>query len=226
MCVLAHVLEAHGIATVSLVSVLSVAERMRPPRALYCEFPLGRPLGQPNDVEFQRDVLDRAFALLTADAGPVLNAHPVVIELETEPLSCSLPARFDPNLAPAVDEVRALRAAYDRSVKSRGGRTSVGRVVSPDAISEVVGAFVRIAEGVRWDEVGLPADPVQCAHDVRTYYEEAALSLDEAATEPGRAEAWFYDRTEAGKALLAARKEMQTQKAPFHFWFYLARGTR
>lgn len=226
MCALAHVLEAHGIATVSIVSVRSVAERMRPPRALYGEFPLGRPLGHPSDPEFQHDVLRRGFALLDAPTGPVLATHPEVIELETEPLACSLPARYDPNLPPAVDEAGALRAAYDRSVAARGGRTSVGRVAAPEVIPDVLAAFVRIADGTPWTDAGLPGDPVQCAHDVRTYYEEAALALDDAASEPGRAEAWFYEITEGGKVLLAARKSMQDAGAPFAFWFYLARGTR
>jgi hypothetical protein len=223
---LAHVLEEHGLATVVLMSVRSVAERMRPPRALYCEFPLGRPLGVPNDADFQHDVLRRAFALLGAPAGPVLETHPTVIELDTQPLACSLPARFDPDLPAAVDEAQALHAAYSRSVKERGGRTSVGRVVTAEAIPSVLAAFDRIANGTEWTDAGLPADPVQCAHDVRTYYEEAALALDAAASAPGRAEAWFYEVTEAGRTVLAARAAMQRQGAPFALWFYVARGTR
>ncbi|HCH79267.1 MAG TPA: glycine reductase, partial [Acidimicrobiaceae bacterium] len=46
---LAHVFEAAGIATVTLASTLSVVERTQPPRALWCDFPLGRPLGKPQD---------------------------------------------------------------------------------------------------------------------------------------------------------------------------------
>ena len=226
MGALAHVLEEHGLATVALMSVRSVAERMHPPRALYCEFPLGRPLGKPNDAAFQHDVLRRAFALLDSPTGPVLETHPTVIELDTEPLACALPARFDPDLPAAVDEAQALRAAYARSVADRGGRTSVGRVVTADEIGAVLAAFDRIANGTEWTDAGLPADPVQCAHDVRTYYEEAALALDDAASEPGRAEAWFYDVTEAGHTVLAARAAMQQQGAPFALWFYVARGTR
>ena len=226
MCALAHVLEAAGLATVALISVRSVAERMRPPRALAAQFPLGRPLGRPNDPAFQHDVLRRAFALLDASSGPVLADHPEVIETETEPLACAIPARFDPSLPPAVDETQALRAAYDRSVAARGGRTSVGRVADADAIPTIAAAFVRIADGEAWDAVGLPADPVQCAHDLRTYYEEAALALDADGAEPGRAEAWFYDVSEAGRTLLAARSAMRDAGAPFEFWFYLARGTR
>lgn len=228
MCVLAHVLEAHGIATVAIVSVRSVAERMRPPRALYAEFPLGRPLGRPNDPDFQRGVLRHAFALLERDpaGGAVLATHPDVIESDATPLSCAVPPRYDPSIPAAVDEARSLRPAYERSRAERGGRTSVGRVVDADGIPDVLSAFDRIAEGTPWTDAGLTADPVQSAHDVRTYYEETALALDPDATLPGRAEAWFYDTTAAGATLLAARRAMQAAEAPFALWFYMARGAR
>ena len=225
MCALAHVLEAHGIATVALVSVLPVAEQMRPPRALYCEFPLGRPLGRPNDAAYQHEVLRRAFALLEAPAGPVLETHPDVIELETEALACPLPARFDPNLPEAVDEARALRSAYDRA-RARAGRTSVGRLAEAEGIPALVDSFVRIADGTAWTDAGLPGDPISAAHDVRSYYEEAALALVDVAPGPGQAEAWFYDVSAAGRTILAARRAMREAGAPFPFWFYLSRGTR
>jgi len=56
--VLAHIFEAAGIATVVLSSVREVAQKVAPPRALHCEFPLGRPLGIPNDVDFQMAITD------------------------------------------------------------------------------------------------------------------------------------------------------------------------
>ncbi|HYN31525.1 MAG TPA: selenoprotein B, partial [Ilumatobacteraceae bacterium] len=98
MSVLAHVFEAAGIATVVLSSIREMAVKVAPPRALHCEFPLGRPLGRPSDPAFQHDVLARAFALLDADSGPVLVDHPDVIEADEHPVSCSLPPRFDPDL--------------------------------------------------------------------------------------------------------------------------------
>ena len=70
--------ESAGIATVTLAATRSVAERMHPPRALYGDFPLGRPLGKPADPAFQHDVLARAFALLDTDTGPVLEGPPGV----------------------------------------------------------------------------------------------------------------------------------------------------
>ena len=224
MCVLAHVLEAAGFATVSLVSNRVVAERMHPPRALYGEFPLGRPLGVPNDPAFQHDVLARALGLLAAPVGPVLEDHPVVIAIEDEALACALPARFDATIPPAVDEARALRPAWDRALADRGA-TSVGRVTDADGIPDLVALLVRIADGERWDEVGLPGDPISCAHDVRSYYEEAAVALA-GGVAGGSAEVWFSEVTEGGKALLGARRAMKDQEAPFPMWFYMAAGVR
>ncbi len=224
MCVLAHVLEAAGLATVSLVSNRVVAERMHPPRALYGEFPLGRPLGVPNDPAFQHDVLARALGLLAAPVGPVLEDHPVVIAIEDEALACALPPRFDATVPPAVDEARALRPAWDRARADRGA-TSVGRVTDADGVPDLVARFARIADGERWDEVGLPGDPISCAHDVRSYYEEAAVALA-GGVSGGSAEVWFSEVTESGKVLLAARRAMKEQEAPFPMWFYMAAGTR
>ncbi|MCD9622919.1 hypothetical protein [Rhabdothermincola salaria] len=221
---LAHVLEAAGLATVALVSNRVVAEKMHPPRALYGEFPLGRPLGKPGDPAFQRDVLMRGFALLDSPEVPVLVDHPEVIEIDETPLACALPPRYDTSVPAAVDEARALRPAWDRSL-DRLGLTSVGRVTDADGIPDLVGRLVRIAEGERWDEVGLPGDPVSCAHDLRTYYEEAAIALADDVT-GGSAEVWFSEVTEAGQTLLAARRRMKEQDAPFAFWFYMAAGVR
>ncbi len=226
MCVLAHVFEAAGLATVSLVSVLPVAQAMHPPRALYCEFPLGRPLGVPNDPAFQHDVLQHAFALLDAPSGPVLDTYPRVVAIEeTAALSCALPIRHDATVPDAVAETEALRDAYERT-QARRGTTSVGRAVDADGMPGLVAALLRITEGTPWKEAGLPGDPISCAHDLRSYYEEAALSLADAPPEPGAAEAWFYETTAAGRTLLAARRSMREQKAPGPLWLYMARATR
>lgn len=200
---------------------------MRPPRALYCEFPLGRPLGKPQDAEFQHDVLQHAFATLEFAAGPVLRDHPVVIELDdATPLACAVPPRFDATLAPAVDELIALRAAFDRTRNARGGVTSVGRAVAVDDLAAEMQKLVAIVDGAPWNEVGLRDNPVGIAHDLRTYYEEAALALNDDPPAPGAAESWYYEITEGGRAVLAARLAMRDQGAPFPIWFYMARATR
>ncbi len=227
MSTLAHVFETAGLATVVLASNRSVVERMHPPRALNCEFPLGRPLGKPADPEFQLDVLARAFALLDEPAGPVLIDHPEVVEADEVPLACALPPRYDPSLPPAVDEARGLRRAYDRG-RTRRGHTSVGAAITPDLVPDALAALDQIANGTPWTEVTLPGKiTVAVCNDIRTYYEEAALELVDGPPPGGRAaEAWYFERTEAGKVVLAARAAMKEQGAPFPFWFYMAPGHR
>ncbi len=227
MCTLAHAFEAAGLSTVTISSIRDIAVRMRPPRALHAEFPLGHPLGKPRDAAFQHRVLESAFALLERPAGPVLVDFPETIQSEGgEALACPVPARFDPDLHPAVDEAQALRGAYDRAV-ARNGRTSVGRAIPAEAVPGALERFVRVVDGEPWDEVGFAAPPMQIATDIRAYYEELALELvaDQPVAAWG-AERWFYDKTEAGKVLLAAREKMKTTGAPFQIWWHMAPGSR
>ena len=199
MSVLAHCFEAAGIATVVLASVRAVAEKVAPPRALYCEFPLGRPLGRPQDADFQHDVLRAAFALLDAPSGPVLVDYPEKIESDESPVACALPARFDPDALPAADEARGVRKAFDRT-RQRRGVTSVGRVIGPDEIPDALERLHSIATGTDWTAAGLPGgNSVALSHDIRAYYEEAAIELTDGPPPGGRAfEAWYFEATEAG----------------------------
>ena len=229
MSTLAHVFEAAGIATVTLSSMIAVSEQMSPPRTLFGEFPLGRPLGKPGDPDFQHDVLARAFALLDAPTGPVIESHPEVIGADETGLSCTIPATYDPSRPRAVDEAIGIRAAYDRSLAARGV-TSVGRVVDADGVVDILAALDRIVGGEPWKEAGLPGDKpntIALCHDLRTYYEEAALELVDGPAPDGRAaEAWFYEQTEAGRTLMEARRVMKDQGAPHPVWFYMAPAHR
>lgn len=227
MSVLAHCFEAAGIATVVLASVRGVAEKVAPPRALYCEFPLGRPLGRPGDVDLQHDVLRAAFALLDAPNGPVLVDYPETIEADESPPSCTLPARFDPDALPAADEARGLRKAFDRT-RARRGVTSVGRVIGPDEVPQSLELLHAITSGADWSTLGLPGDNcVALSHDIRTYYEESAIELADGPPPGGRAfEAWYFESTEAGALTLRARAAMKAAGAPFPLWFYMAPAHR
>ncbi|MCH7789446.1 MAG: hypothetical protein IH940_08375 [Acidobacteria bacterium] len=214
--------EASGLSTIVFASMREVAEKMSPPRTLYCEFPLGRPLGKPADAAFQRDVLQRGIDLLEA-TEPVLETYPEIIESEDTPLACAMPPRYDPALPAAVDEAQGLRAAYDRAFASRGV-TSVGRAIDADEVPAALDVLHQWSKGASWKEVPLPGkNTVAVCHDIRSYYEEAALELATSPAPGGRAaEVWFHDETEAGKTLMAARRELKEQDAPFPFWFYMA----
>ena len=227
MCTLAHVFEAAGLSTVVISPMRDLTERMHPPRALYAEFPLGLPLGKPRDTAFQHRVLDAAFGTLEQPAGPVLVDFPETIQSSGgEPLACPLPPRYDPNLNPAIDEAQALRGAYDRAL-AKNGRTSVGRAITVDEIPAALEKFVQIIGGQAWDQVGFNAPPMQVVHDIRAYYEELACELvADGPIMAWGAERWFYDKTEAGKVLLTARRALKEAGADRPIWFFMAPGSR
>ncbi|MFV0308642.1 MAG: hypothetical protein ACK5OX_12960 [Desertimonas sp.] len=228
MSVLAHVFEAVGLATVALGSQRRQIEHTAPPRGLFCDFPLGRPLGRPADPEFQHRVLRHAFDLLERPGPPPVFEvfAESIVDDGHEVMSCPLPPRHDPDLHPAVDEVRGLRHAYDRAVERYGNRSGTGRVIDADGVEAAVEALARIADGVAWKEAGLPGIPARVAQDVRGYYETAALGLSDHVPAAWSGARWFFERTETGAVLLAARQTMADAGVKTPIWFYMAPGDR
>lgn len=226
MSALAHVFEAAGMATVAVGSIRKQIESSSPPRGLWCDFPLGRPLGKPGDPEFQHRVLEAALALLDSPEPVLATFDEAIPDDGDEMLACPLPPRHDPDAHPAVDEARGLRAAYDRGVELSKGRFGAGRVVDADDIPAAIEAFIRIAGGTAWKEAGVPGLTMRVSHDIRSYYETAALAMVDHAPAAWAGTRWFYDQTETGKVIIAARQAMQEQEAPQPMWFYLTPGDR
>lgn len=73
-------LERRGIATASLQLLRDVAEKVRPPRALFVPFPLGHPLDTPEEPAKQRAVLE---SLLKVLEDPALTP-PALVDYEPE----------------------------------------------------------------------------------------------------------------------------------------------
>ncbi len=67
-------LEYAGMTTVSLSLLREITEKIRPPRALFVPYPLGYPLGEPNNAALQTRIMQSAFTLLTHTAVPVLES--------------------------------------------------------------------------------------------------------------------------------------------------------
>ena len=222
MSALAHVFEQAGIATVAISSIRAQAEAARAPRVLHCEFPLGRPLGRPDDPAFQHRVLAAAFALLPRTDTPVLVDFPdVIADAADAPLACVIPLRDDPTLHRAVAEVLGLRAAFERQ-RATTGRTLCSRVGGPDEVRGFVESFIRISEGAPFDGAGLDVAHIGAAAlDVRAYFEEAALAMTDHVPEARQAESWFYRLTETGRVLRRARAAIVAADGPRSAWFPL-----
>jgi len=220
---LAHVLEANGLATVALGSVRGQLESTAPPRGLFCDFPLGRPLGKPDDADFQHRVLAHAFAMLKR-TEPGIEGFPEVISDESEVLSCPMPPRAESDEHPAVVEARALRPAYERTIARYGERLGAFRLMGPDEVPAAIATFAAVAGGAPWRDAGIPGIPARVVQDIRGYYEAAAVSLADHTPSAFEATRWFQHETEAGQAILGAKREMEAQGAKPGLWQYLTTG--
>lgn len=205
----------------TLSAVRPHTENLKPPRALHCHFPIGRPLGVPGDAAYQRNVLDAAFALLDESQGPVLVDYPETIEdSAAEPLACSVPPRMNKHDNAAIDEIFALRGAYDRALEANR-RTNVGRLADADGLPELMKCFVKIAEGTDWMEAGIPTNNIlEATKDIMSYYEEAASAMVDHTPKARQAESWFFEETEGGQLLKDVRGKIKDAGVPY--WMYIA----
>jgi len=73
-------LERQGISTVAIQLLRSVAEKVRPPRALSVPFRHGYPLGIPDDAAHQQAVISAALRMLE---DPNLRP-PAIVDYEPE----------------------------------------------------------------------------------------------------------------------------------------------
>jgi hypothetical protein len=66
-------LERRGVATTSLTVLREITQKVKTPRALFVDHPLGYTLGKPHDRTLQTALVRAAFALLAREGpGPVL----------------------------------------------------------------------------------------------------------------------------------------------------------
>ncbi len=69
MGLVARELERRGIATVCVMMLEEVAEKVRPPRVLLVPFGWGQPLGPPGEAGVHEAVARAALAMLAEEAG-------------------------------------------------------------------------------------------------------------------------------------------------------------
>ncbi len=214
MGALAHYIEAAGIATTQISLIRVHTEKTNPPRALWVSFELGRPLGVPDDPEFQHRVLKASLDLLDADSGPLLVDYPedapTAAAEDMDGWVCPMPVRpsADAETNPAstlLAEMSSLRQWYDMFREKRG-RTSVG--VSNIALEDIAQFLAASAAAghVQSSNNGLTAAQTLKlgSEDIKAFYSEAALAM------PGNKDAeqikeWIWEQTELGRTLRTLR---------------------
>lgn len=184
-------------------------ETVRPPRALWVTFDLGRPLGIPDDPPFQRRVVKAALDLLARTDGPLIADYPEHVPEVTDFSGWACPINLAPSQVESlVAEIDRLAPWYDRAVANLG-RTTVG-VSGLDM--PAAGALVsRALDGALPEAQALK----EAVDDLRAYYLEAASAFPD----PGSAvvrKKWFWDETKLAQALLALQPKLAASADPQH----------
>ncbi|WP_439612828.1 hypothetical protein [Reyranella sp.] len=201
MGALGHFLEREGIPTVGISLVREHTETIRPPRALWVTFELGRPLGMPDDPAFQRRVMQAALDLFVRTDGPLIADYPEQVAEEADFTGWACPINLAPRATDTLAaEIDRLAVWYDRAVTAQG-RTTVGvSGLDMPAAGKLVAAA--LAES-------LPAaQPLkQAIDDLKAYYLEAASAFPDPGSSRTR-KAWLWDETILATSLLALQPKL------------------
>ena len=184
-------------------------ETVRPPRALWVTFELGRPLGIPDDAPFQRRVVTAALDLLQRTDGPLIADYPEHVPEVTDFSGWACPINLAPSQTDSLAaEIDRLATWYDQSVAKRG-RTTVG-ISGLDM--PAAGALVsRALTGELPDAQALK----EAIDDLRAYYLEAASAFPDPGTAATRKK-WFWDETKLAQAILRLQPKLAASADPQH----------
>jgi hypothetical protein len=184
-------------------------EIVRPPRALWVTFELGRPFGVPDDAAFQSRVLRAALDLLRRTDAPVLADFPEDAPdvMDFSGWACPI------NLAPAaIDslaaEIDRLATWYDRARAARD-RTTVG-VSGLDM--PAAGALVEQALNGPLPEAQALKEAID---DLRAYYLEAASAFPDPGT-PAARKKWFWEETRLAQTMLQLQPKLAASEDAQH----------
>lgn len=207
-------IEKQGIPTAGISLIRPHSERVKPPRSLWVPFELGRPLGAPNEPEFQKQVLRTLLQLLERTDGPViLEDYPFDAPETDEGVSVlSCPVRFDNQATESADplkarflrEIQAMHPWYEMALKKRD-RTSLG--LSGLEIDDLGDYIYRFVKGEQPENPRPDVDPTVslklAVEDLKGYYVEAVTAQPGQENLSSRTlKEWFWNKTTAGEVLL------------------------
>ena len=186
---------------------------LKPPRALWVPFMLGRPFGVPGDAAFQRRVVLAVLRLLEAPTGPVLEDYaedaPQPSEDEVQGIAC--PVSFDRTAdesdlgALLAREIEELAPWHDMAVARRGRTTTGVSGVTIEEAGRMVASQLNRAPEPGFAGMSAGATLKLLCDDIRAYYFEAAAAKP-GGPDPQAILNWFWRDTAAGRAFLALRK--------------------
>ncbi len=223
-------IEAEGVPTSGISLIREHTERINPSRALWVPFELGRPLGVPNDPEFQTDVLRSLLGLFTRPSGPFIEDYlrdsPVTAESEAA-WSCTLPLPpLEVASTPAealkqslLQEVGLLDPWYAESVRRMGRSTFGLSGLNAESMPEIASFLADVAAGESPEPPSGLSEPMPAAirymaEDVKAFYMEAAFEQPGAPPPGGtRMWTWLYHETRMGQVFYDLRDRLAADYA-------------
>ena len=195
---LAHYLEDEGLATVIVALVREHIVSMRPPRALWIPFELGRPFGAPGNADLQRRVLQAALALLDKPA-----TSPLLEEFnEAAPVDDDVEWRFPGTLdsTGVLAEAASVTPIWNEAC-ARLNRTTVGiSGFAPEAAVEFIERFHSADPMPNPRGMASVSRARFAVDDIKAFYFEAALAQG-GHPSARQLHEWFWNGTLAGALL-------------------------
>ena len=229
MGALANYIERAGVATASISLIREQSEAVRPPRALWVPFALGRPLGSADDPDFQKSVIRASLGMLATATEPVIEDYPIEAPEEAEPEAWACPVSFPvkedaSHTARLLAEVARL-GPWAHETRTARGRTLFGVTgAAPDQMDAVAWALGIIADqgdvtappevGIEWN-FPMPLLVRHLADDMRTCYHEAIASQPgPGAPSHDALSDWIFAGTALGDALLSIAEHLTLDDRP------------
>ena len=228
MGALANFIERAGVATASISLIREQSEAVKPPRALWVPFALGRPLGSAADAGFQKQVVRAALAMLDTATEPTIEDYPIEAPEEASAGEWVCPVSFaaagDGSITTRlIAEVTRL-APWAAETRKRRGRTLFGVTgAEPDQVEVVARALGSVAEqgnlaeapdGIDW-QFDMPVLLRHLADDLRTFYHEAiAAQPGPGAPNHAALNDWIFGGTALGDALQAVAGHLSEDGNP------------
>ncbi len=210
---LSHYLEDEGLSTTQISLIREHTEQIRPPRALWVPFDLGRPLGVPNDEAFQTRVLMETLKLLNSPSGPVLAefteeapddqtyggppACPVDFHKHTEPITA-----LDQLIALFKEEFSQMRSWYDLAREKRGRTTATSSEAGLEELLDKLIGFLKNGSTMEvTGDISRGTTVRMSVEDLKAYYFEA-VTIQPGQPKDSRSLAeWFWGETLAAKLI-------------------------
>ncbi len=206
-------LEERGVPSVAIGAVRVQMEKTQPPRGLFVPFQLGRPVGEPEDVGFQRRVLLQALGLLERTDGPV-----ILEDFPDDPPGWKDASGWSPPVLPHTAtqsepagwrdafaaELAALQPVWAQA-RARFGRSTVGlSFVEPKDWPSLAAAFLGGALPVAAGHATAALTLRFLCDDIKAFYGEAGQAVGPAPSSR-QIDTWFWRETLAGQLLFAFR---------------------